>query len=291
MKKIVLDAYCKMPKSFIDANNVALIDIPYFINDKVYHFSDYTKNDYLDINESFFVIEEAYIDSNIVENMLQEILYNDNDEILYLCTIDNKSINFGKIKEIISLFKDKYNQKFEVVYLPSNNIATRFLIEKASELICTKDRLIDVRKDVEKLINSYSSFVLLEDKNIITKHLARPSMALVYGAKPIYNIKLDNSFEQIARVEGLTNGINRLFNTIEEFNKGNTIVLSYAKSAKHAELLEHLLNKKYGEKVRIEKRFLEPMLISQFGLGAIVISFIDSLNDEKSKTVYKQIKN
>ena len=32
MKKLVLDAYCKESKAFVDYNNILLIDIPYFIN-------------------------------------------------------------------------------------------------------------------------------------------------------------------------------------------------------------------------------------------------------------------
>ena len=273
MKKLVLDANCKMPKSFIDANNITLIDIPYFVNDKVLHFSDYATTDYLDVNENLFVIEEGQIDSNAIENMFQNILFNDKDDILYLCTIDAKSSNFAKIKEIIELFKDKYPQNFEVVYLPSNNVATRFIAERAFNIIRSKDRLVDLRKDVEKFVNNYSSFVLLDDKNIIARYQERPTMSLLFGAKPMYNVKIDGTFELVAREEGLTNSVNNMLDLIIRLNKGKTIVLSYAKSAKHAELLEHKLHKQYGEKVKIETRFLEPMLITQFGLGAVVVSF------------------
>ena len=275
MKRLLLDANCKVSKTFIEANNIGLIDIPYFVNDKVLHFAEYTTTDYLDVNENFFVIEEGQIDSNTVENYIQDILFNSKDDILYLCTIDDKSVNYAKIKEIIALFKDKYPQNFEVVYLPSNNLATKFVIERAFSILKTKDKIIDIRKEVEKFKNSYSSFVLLDDKNVISKHMQRPTMSLLYGTKPMYNAKIDGSFELVGREEGLTNGVNNMLEVITRFNKGKTIVLSYSKSAKHAELLEHKLHKQYGEKVKIETRFLEPMLITQFGLGAVVVSFED----------------
>lgn len=271
MKKLVLDAYCKLPESFIKSNNILLIDIPYFIDNRVYHYHDYHNSDYLDVNQCEFCIDEANIDSFTIENMLQESLVN-NDELLYICTVDNKSINFDKINEIIRLFKDKYTFQFEVIYLPSNNLATRFIVEKAIEFINSKNKLITIRKDIEKLSNEYCSYILLEDKNIITKHLPGHSMSLMFGSKPIFNLKMDNSLELIAKEDGLTNGINRLLDIIGQVNKGEKILLSYAKSAKHAKLLEHLINKQFSETIKVEKQFLEPMLINQFGLGALIIS-------------------
>ena len=279
MKKLVLDAYCKETKAFVDYNNILLIDIPYFINDKIYHFSDYTKNEYLDVNQSDFIIEESHIDVPSVENMLQEELAN-NNELLYICTIDKHSINYDRINEIVSLFKDKYTQSFEVVYLPSNNPGARFVIDKALNLIKNKEKLITIRKEIEKELNLYSSYILLEDKNIIAKFLNRPaSMALMFGSKPIYNVKLDNSQELITQIDGLTNGTNSLLDIIVDSNKNNKVVLSYAKSAKHAELLERLIKKQCGEDVRVEKQFLDPMLINQYGLGSIIVSFVDFVKD------------
>lgn len=279
MKKLVLDAYCKETKAFVDYNNILLIDIPYFINDKIYHFSDYTKNEYLDVNQSDFIIEESHIDVPSVENMLQEEFAN-NNELLYICTIDKHSINYDRINEIVSLFKDKYTQSFEVVYLPSNNPGARFVIDKALNLIKNKEKLITIRKEIEKELNLYSSYILLEDKNIIAKFLNRPaSMALMFGSKPIYNVKLDNSQELITQIDGLTNGTNSLLDIIVDSNKNNKVVLSYAKSAKHAELLERLIKKQCGEDVRVEKQFLDPMLITQFGLGSIIVSFVDFVKD------------
>ena len=276
MKKLVLDAYCKETKAFVDYNNILLIDIPYFINDKIYHFSDYTKNEYLDVNQSDFIIEESHIDVPSVENMLQEEFAN-NNELLYICTIDKHSINYDRINEIVSLFKDKYTQSFEVVYLPSNNPGARFVIDKALNLIKNKEKLITIRKEIEKELNLYSSYILLEDKNIIAKFLNRPaSMAIMFGSKPIYNVKLDNSQELITQIDGLTNGTNSLLDIIVDSNKNNKVVLSYAKSAKHAELLERLIKKQCGEDVRVEKQFLDPMLITQFGLGTVIVSMQDA---------------
>ena len=161
--------------------------------------------------------------------------------------------------------------------MPSNNPAARFVIDKALNLIKNKEKLITIRKEIEKELNLYSSYILLEDKNIIAKFLNRPaSMALMFGSKPIYNVKLDNSQELITQIDGLTNGTNSLLDIIVDSNKNNKVVLSYAKSAKHAELLERLIKKQCGEDVRVEKQFLDPMLINQYGLGAVIVSMQDT---------------
>ena len=124
------------------------------------------------------------------------------------------------------------------------------------------------------LINCLSVALTSTIEIVIQIETGEEQQFLNEGFEPVPdNVKIDGTFELVAREEGLTNGVNNMLEVITNFNKGKNIVLSYAKSAKHAELLEHKLHRQYGEKVKIETRFLEPMLITQFGLGAVIVSF------------------
>ena len=274
MRKIVLDSFCKLPQKYTQANEIEVLDIPFYINDEKLTFDAYSKKDYLDVNESHFVIEEDYVKEEDVQEFFEQNLFGEN-EVLYLCTVDSKSVNYLAIKQVVEALKVKYPQTFEVIFLQSTNPAVKFLIQDAFEQKNSKDRLFVVKRNLEKKMQKYSAFILLDDKNIIAKYNERPTMALAFGVKPIYNLNLNGNFELFCREDGLTNGINKIYSIIEDLKKNNAsidIVITYAKSAKHAELLERLFVKNLNEKVKIDKFFMDPMLINEFGLGAIIVS-------------------
>ena len=259
----------------VKEKEIRVLNVPFYVNDEKFDYALYGTSDYLNVNDTEFYVEEDVLDFGTILTFFEDELIKDED-VLYICTMDKRTQSFENLQQAIEILKNKYMNKFMVVYVPTNSFAIKSLIDDVIEKIENKIPIDIIKKDIEKNLASYKSLILLEDKKIITRYYQRPTQSLSFGIKPIFVSALSGSMELLSKQDGMTNGINEILNILDCIKTDNKVLkisIQYAKSRKHAELLESLIMKKYGDDIRVDKVFMDPYTIKEFGIGAISVSF------------------
>lgn len=280
MNIIILDSFCKISNSFIKLHNLELINIPFVVNDEVLNYEDYTKKDYSTDTFSNLFLQEELLNKQELLNFFESKL-SENKNVYYICTIDKRSANYDLITQVIKELKDKYFLNFIVIYLPSCCFASRDIVLKVISIMNSRESVEKFAKyEIKNYLGKYTTLAIIDDKQVMSEYIERPTQLLSFGLKPIY-VESKNNSDLLCKAEGLTLGVNRLASIIKQTAQiegdAKHLTISFAKNKKYADLLENQLKTFFGDKIRVDKIVMNPLCIKKYGLGAIIVSFKGSI--------------
>lgn len=240
MIKIITDSSADLKESFIKENNIEVIKIPIYYNEK--DISNLPYNEFLDLLEKKDnKISTSQINPNTYIDIFKKYK---NDMVLYIGLGSGFSGTFSSATMAKQMLSEEIN--VDNIYLfdsGSASLAQGYLVEKANEL---KDKDISiVIEELNKIKNKMHFITIIDDLSYLhaSGRLSKTSAFLgnSLNIKPIISV-LNNKIEIIKKIRGTKNANEFLKNFLIEKDGINLRIGCIKNNNNYLKLKENLLN-------------------------------------------------
>lgn len=281
--KLITDSGCDLSYSFLEENNIELIEITVTYDGKEFK-DDLGKS--ISYKEFYDSMRNGAAPTTAQVNVLSfynafEKNYKEGNSVIYICLSSGLSGTHNNAVFAKNEILDKYKDAdITIIDSKSASIGFALCIYLINQMIKEGKSKEEIVKFADENINRISHFYTVDDLNYLKRGGRISSTSAFVGSllniKPVLYVNSEGKLVPLFKVKGRKKAVHSLFEMMEkniESLEEQTIFICHAECEEDAKQLKNLILEKYKPK-EIITTMMGTTIGSHAGPGTLVISFL-----------------